>query len=228
MDPFSIIVGSAQVAGACGQATVAIIKFCGDLKTVDARIRGFYDEVIALQTTYDGLSKSLETPVLLEAARVASKTEDGAHLWSQIRIALDDSLRTVKRINQILDGISKKGGFARKVKTVLDENLKDGELQRLRQRVQFFNATISLPIQMMGLMLQLEQRGMSSEVSTPFPCDMVAGWQLELTDFVALSTSNSAYPRFTYCTPLMSSTRVLTDHSTSGHSKPNSYRWNER
>ncbi|RMZ79651.1 hypothetical protein DV738_g3136, partial [Chaetothyriales sp. CBS 135597] len=132
-------------------------------KTVDTRIKGFYDEVIVLRSTYDGLSKSLETPILLEAARVASKTPDGGQLWDQVRIALDDSLHTVNRINQVLDKISKKSGFARKVKTVLEENLRDGELYLLRQRVQFFNVTISLPIQMMGLMLQLEQRNITVE-----------------------------------------------------------------
>ncbi|RMZ83984.1 hypothetical protein DV737_g1279, partial [Chaetothyriales sp. CBS 132003] len=150
------------------QAAVTIVKFCGDVRTVDvrtvdARIGRFYDEVIALHSTYEGLSKSLETPIPLEAARVASKTPDGAQLWDQVQIALDDSLRTVNRINQVLDKISKKAGFARKVKTVLEENLRDGELYRLRQRVQFINVTISLPIQMMGLILQLEQRNITTE-----------------------------------------------------------------
>ena len=163
MDPFSITLGAGQIAAGCVQATVSIVKFCGELRTVDARIRGFYDEVVALQTTYEGLAKSLETPIMLEAARVANKTQDGAHLWSQVRVALDDSLRTVNAINIKLDEISKKSGFGRRVRTVLEEDLKGGELQRLRQRIQFFNATISLPIQMVSVMLALEQRGLSTE-----------------------------------------------------------------
>ncbi|RMZ87273.1 hypothetical protein DV736_g5503, partial [Chaetothyriales sp. CBS 134916] len=163
MDPFSIVLCAGQIAGGCTQAAATIAKFCDDVKTVDTRIRGFDNEVTAFCSTYEGLSKSLETPILLEAARVASKTPNGAQLWDQVRIALDDSLRTVNRINRVLDTISKKASFARKVKTVLGENLRDGELYRLRQRVQFFNVTISLPIQTMCLMLQLEQRDITTE-----------------------------------------------------------------
>jgi tetratricopeptide (TPR) repeat protein len=163
MDPFSIITGSLQVASVCSQCTITIIKWVGDVRTVDQRIRGFYDEVIALKATYEGLEESLRSPLMVEAARVANQTSDGAHLWTQVRIALDDSTKTMKRIKHVLDDISKHTGPLRRVKSQLTESLTNGELSRLRQRIQFFNATISLPIQMVCVMLQLEQRGMSTE-----------------------------------------------------------------
>ena len=100
---------------------------------------------------------------MLEAARVASKTSDGAHLWQQVQTALDDSMKTIQRINAVLDRISKTTGIMKRLRTQLQESLKEGELGRLRDRVKMFNATISLPIQMVCVMLQLEQRGMSSE-----------------------------------------------------------------
>jgi len=127
------------------------------------RIRSFYEEVTALQDTYDALEKVLKSPIMAEAARVANQTSDGAHLWSQIRIALKDSTRTMQRVNQVLDQIKNKSGIGRSVKMQLQESLTSGELSRLRQRVQFFNATLSLPIQMVCVTLQLEQRGMSTE-----------------------------------------------------------------
>ncbi|KAJ9617119.1 hypothetical protein H2200_000840 [Cladophialophora chaetospira] len=163
MDPFSLTAGALQIAGACAQCTVTIIKICGDIRSVDARISSFCDEVGALRVTYEGLEKSLRTPLLLEAARVASKTPDGAHLWEQISDALTDSKKTMRRVNDILDQITKMSGWARKVKAHLIENFHSGELSRLRQRIQFFNAALSLPIQMVCVTLQLEQRGMSAE-----------------------------------------------------------------
>ena len=163
MDPFSISVGALQCAQVAAQVTVTIIKWVGDVKTVDQRIRGFYEEVLALRATYEGLEESLRSPMMAEAARVASQNTDGAILWQQVRIALDDSTKTIGRIQSVLDDISRHTGPLRRVKTQLQESLTNGELGRLRQRVQFFNATISLPIQMVCVMLQLEQRGMTAE-----------------------------------------------------------------
>lgn len=163
MDPFSISVGALQIAGVCSQITISIIKWVGDVRTVDSRIRGFYDEILALSATYEGLEESLRSPLMIEAARVANQTSDGAHLWAQVRIALDDSTKTVNRIKSVLDDISRHTGPLRSVKKQLTESLSHGELGRLRQRIQFFNATISLPIQMVCVMLQLEQRGMSAD-----------------------------------------------------------------
>jgi TolA-binding protein len=163
MDPFSLTAGALQIAGACAQCTVTIIKICGDIKSVDARISSFCDEVGALRATYEGLEKSLSSPLLLEAARVASQTSDGFHLWKQIRDALDDSKKTMRRVNDILIQITKASGFARRIKAHLTENFHSGELSRLRQRIQFFNAALSLPIQMVCVMLQLEQRGMTTD-----------------------------------------------------------------
>lgn len=166
MDPFSLTAGALQIAGACAQCTVAIIKICGDIRTVDARISSFCDEVTALQATYEGLEKSLSSPLMAEAARIANQTTDGAQLWIQIKEALNDSKRTMKRVNEILAHITKTSGFGRKVKTHLHESIASGELSRLRQRIQFFNAALSLPIQMVCVMLQLEQRGMTTEHQT--------------------------------------------------------------
>ena len=163
MDPFSISVGALQIASVCGSVTIQIIKWVGDVRTVDARIKGFYDEILALQATYEGLEESLRSPLMIEAARIANQTSDGAHLWGQVRVALDDSLKTATRVKVVLDEISKHTGPLRSVKKQLHESLTNGELSRLRQRVQFFNATISLPIQMVCVMLQLEQRGMSAD-----------------------------------------------------------------
>ena len=163
MDPFSLTSGALQIAGACAKCTVTIIKICGDIKSVDARISCFCDEVSALRATYESLERSLSTPLLLEAARVASQTSDGAPLWRQIKDALDACKKTMKRVNDILDQITKTSGFARRVKAHLQENLHTGELSRLRQRIQFFNAALSLPIHMVCVMLQLEQRGMNAD-----------------------------------------------------------------
>lgn len=174
MDPFSLTAGALQIAGACAQCTVTIIKWVGDVRTVDARISSFCDEVAALQATYEGLERSLSSPLMAEAARVAYQTSDGAHLWAQIKEALNDSRRTMKRVNEVLTNIARTSGFGRRIKTQLQESLASGELSRLRQRIQFFNSALSLPIQMVCVMLQLEQRGMTVESQVALDTKLVS------------------------------------------------------
>jgi hypothetical protein len=146
MDPFSLTAGALQIAGACAACTVTIIKICGDIRSVDARISSFCDEVAALRGTYEGLEKSLSSPLLLEAARVASQSSDGAHLWKQIKDALDDSKKTMSRVNEILVQIGKVSGFARRVRAHLTENLHHGELSR-RKHTFILNNALQSPVE---------------------------------------------------------------------------------
>lgn len=67
MDPFSLTTGALQIAGACAQRIVTIIKWFGDVRVVDVRISSFCDEVAALQATYEGLERSLSSPLMAEA-----------------------------------------------------------------------------------------------------------------------------------------------------------------
>ncbi|KAK5552731.1 hypothetical protein LTR46_009146 [Exophiala xenobiotica] len=174
MDPFSITSGALQIAGACAQITITIIKWVGDVRTVDARISSFCDEVAALRTTYEGLERSLSSPLMAEAARVASQTSDGFHLWKQIQETLNDSKRTVKRVNEVLNHIGQTSGFGRKIRAQLQESLSSGELSRLRQRIHFFNSALALPIQMVCVMLQLEQRGTTSDHQVSLDAKLMA------------------------------------------------------
>lgn len=135
MDPFSISIGALQIATACGSATVTLIKVINDIRTADERIRSFYEELVALKTTYDGLKDCLGSPIMLEAARTSNKTNDGRHLWAQVRIALDDSLLTVAKVNQHLDKINKTSGIMKRARSTLEESLKTGELGRLKERL---------------------------------------------------------------------------------------------
>ncbi|OAL38144.1 hypothetical protein AYO20_02596 [Fonsecaea nubica] len=210
MDPFSLTAGALQIAAACVSCTSTVIKIYGDINSVDARIRSFCDEVAALRATYEGLEKSLSSPPLAEAVRVANKTDDGAHLWQQIKDALEDSKNTMKRVNEILTQIAKISGFARKVKAHLQENLHNGELSRLRQRIQFFNAALSLPIQMVCVMLQLEQRGITIEHQTSLDAKFI---MLERTMRALIQSLNSPSRLQT----LGGSTIAATERMQSGH-----------
>ncbi|KKY27266.1 putative ankyrin repeat domain-containing protein 50 [Phaeomoniella chlamydospora] len=163
MDPLSIIAGSVQVGACCTQCTVSIVKWVGEVRTVDKRIRDFCDEVDALQRTYESLEKSLRAPILAEAAKAAAKNPDGEHIWSQLRTALEDSKNTMIRVNAVLTEINSAHGIGRTIKKQLLESLHNGELSRLRQRIVFFNMNLSFPIQMMTVMLQLEQRDLDQD-----------------------------------------------------------------
>ncbi|OAP61626.1 hypothetical protein AYL99_03829 [Fonsecaea erecta] len=210
MDPFSLALGALQIAAACVSCTSTVIKIYGGINSVDDRIRSFCDEVAALRATYEGLEKSLSSPPLAEAVRVANKTDDGAHLWQQIKDALEDSKNTMKRVNEILTQIAKISGFARKVKAHLQESLHNGELSRLRQRIQFFNSALSLPIQMVCVMLQLEQRGITIEHQTSLDAKLLT---LERTMKALIQSLNSPSRLQT----LGGSTIAATETMRSGH-----------
>ena len=163
MEPLSIVTGAVQIIGFCTQCTVSIVKWVGEVRTVNERIASFCDEVNTLQGTYEGLEKTLRSQRMAEAAKSSARSPDGAFLWAQLHTALKDSKSTMLQVNVVLNRIDNAQGFGRPIKKQLLESLKSGELSRLHRRINFFNANLSFPIQMVMIMLQLEQRDVAEE-----------------------------------------------------------------
>ena len=163
MEVLSIATGAIQIIGFCTQCTMSIVKWVGDVRSVDDRIASFYDEVQKLQATYESLEQTLRSQRIKEAARSAAESPDGAYLWKQLRAALEDSKDTMFKVNIVLNEINSAQGIGRHIKKQLLESIRTGKLARLRQRIVFFNANLSCPIQMLTIMLQLEQRDLSEE-----------------------------------------------------------------
>ena len=148
MDPLSITVGSLQIVSLCAQSTVALAQWVGDVKTVDERIDAFSTEIKALSATYEALHHSLRSPVMLRAAR-ASEYSSGGQLWRQIASLIKDCENTMVILNQILESLStSSGNVFRRPCRQFRESLVSGDIARLRQRIQLFNSTLTLPLQM--------------------------------------------------------------------------------
>src|SRR5277367_573281 len=144
MDPLSITVGSLQIVSLCAQSTVVLAQWIGDVKTVDA----FSTEIKALSTTYEALHHSLRSPVMLRAAR-ASEYSSGGQLWRQIASLIKDCENTMVILNQILESLgTSSGNVFRRPYRQFCESLVSGDIARLRQRIQLFNSTLTLPLQM--------------------------------------------------------------------------------
>ena len=145
MDPLSITVGALQIISFCTQCA----GWIANLKTVDERIQSFASEIEKLSATHEALRKAFQSPAMIAVARAAEESA-GGDLWKQITRSLDDCRNTmaeVKKILDYIDGNSK--GLLRRPQKQLRESLASGDLANLRQRIQFFNSTISLPLQMM-------------------------------------------------------------------------------
>jgi hypothetical protein len=148
MDPLSIAVGSLQVVSLCAQSTVALAQWIGDVKNVDERIDAFSTEIKALSATYEALNHSLRSPAVLKAA-IASEHSSGGQLWRQIASLAKDCENTMAILNQILESLStSSGNVFRRPYRQFRESLVSGDISRLRQRIQLFNSTLTLPLQM--------------------------------------------------------------------------------
>lgn len=155
------IASSLQIVSQCGQITMTVIKWVESVRTVDDRINAFVHEVTTLRMTYESLRVSLEQPSMQEAARITNM-DVGGHLWTQMSRTLHDCERTVQLIVNVLRRIQADSGHFKSVIKQLKEQLNTGELSRLREEVVMYNSSLQLPMQMIGLTLQLRQQEMSA------------------------------------------------------------------
>lgn len=164
MEAFGLAASALQIVGFCASTTQMIVRWGIDVRTADERIRGFYDEITTLETTYIEVRNCLESPISRNIAMASYKTTDGHRLWNGVRDALNDSYATMTKVRAVLDKIDKSSGILRRPKVVFQESVRSGELGHLRERLKYFNSTIALSIQMVVVMTQQEQRGMTQDI----------------------------------------------------------------
>lgn len=161
MEVVGALASSLQIVSQCGQVTMTVIRWIESVRTVDERIDAFIHEVSTLRMTYEGLSRSLKDPSVLEAARITNR-DVGGHLWTQLSRTLHDCEVTMNSITIVLGKIQSSSNFLRPVLKQLKESLHTGELCRLREQVVLFNSSLQLPMQMITLTLQLRQQEMTT------------------------------------------------------------------
>lgn len=145
MDPLSITVGTLQIISFCAQCA----GWIASLKNVDERVQAFASEIETLSAHHDALTKALQSPGMIAVARAAEQNA-GGDLWKQVMFSLNDCKNTMEAVANILRDIDRNSrGPLRRPQKQLKESLAAGDLAKLRQRIQFFNSTISLPLQIM-------------------------------------------------------------------------------
>ncbi|KAL8243959.1 hypothetical protein R6Q59_010217 [Mikania micrantha] len=167
-DPFSAITGALQIAGQCATITLALAQYIKDVATVDRRIREFHDDVDKLQKTYEALQKCCDSDAKIAAAEEADRSAQ--HLWQHLRITLHDCQNTLESINEILRKINRTTSISKHLQQFWNPPIKQlqvqlykGELERHHEKIRMFNNSLALPMQMIQITLQLDQRDLSDE-----------------------------------------------------------------
>lgn len=163
MDPVSIAAAAGSIILCCGQITFILTQWIGRLKTIDERIQTFINEIQSLSATHDALQKSLQQPAMVAAARSAEQNA-GAGLWKQVQRSLNDCKTTIEQLKKVLNDINpNSGGLFRRPVQTFKERLVSGDVAELRQRLVLFNSTLSLPLQMINVTLQMEQQEVNAD-----------------------------------------------------------------
>jgi len=146
MDPLSITVASTSLAALCGKCILSLTKWVGEVREIDHVIRGFCDEIRALQ---DGL-QSLRSVTEDKASAISRMVISSGHnlLWAQINRSVSDANDVLSRLTYILEGFTT-GNLRFRVQRQFKMSIQEGEISTLRQRLLLLTSTLSLPLQMM-------------------------------------------------------------------------------
>jgi hypothetical protein len=155
MDPLSIAASCAGLATACLQISGFLYTFVDDSKNVDTIISGFCEEIVALSRILDSISKSLKENRLIAAAQ----TDPNGELWSSLKTTFDDCQATLDDLDKTLKEVNRPAIFGisilrRPTKQVM-LNLKMKDIGLFRQRIQYYNGAMQLPLQMINLCVSL-------------------------------------------------------------------------
>jgi SMC interacting uncharacterized protein involved in chromosome segregation len=163
MDPLSITAASLSVVISCGQVAFTLTQWLGKLKAIDDKIQTFIGEIKSLSATHDALQKSLQQPAMVAAAR-STEQNAGPALWKQVQRSLNDCKDTIEQLKKVLNDINpNSGGLFRRPIQTFKESLVSGDIAELRQRLILFNSTLSLPLQMINVTLQMEQQEVTAD-----------------------------------------------------------------
>lgn len=144
-----IATGTLQIISLCAQCTVALARWIGEVKTVDDRIEAFIGEIDSLSATYNALESNLRSPAMRHVALTAEESAGGS-LWKQVARSMSDCEDTMVILHRYLRNIEgSSSGRLRRPYKQFKESIMAGDIARLRQRIQFFNSTLALPLQML-------------------------------------------------------------------------------
>ena len=151
MDPLSIAASSAALATVCLKVSGFLYTFVDETKNVDTNINEFCEEIVALSRILDSISKSLKETRLI----ATSQMDPNGDLWISLRMTLNDCRATLGRLDETLKGVNRPAAFGisilrRPTKQVM-LSLKMKDIGIFRQRIQYYNGAMQLPLQMINL-----------------------------------------------------------------------------
>lgn len=151
MDPLSIAAASAGLAVTCVKITGILYAWIDDMRNVDAAIRGFCEETLALSRILEAVSSAWKQNPSIAAAQAAG---DG-RLWQSVKMTLDDCKATLARLDKKLDDIrgSKSLGmriFGRASRQIR-LSLRAADIAVYRQRILYYSGAMQLALQMINV-----------------------------------------------------------------------------
>jgi Fungal N-terminal domain of STAND proteins len=151
MDPISIAASSAGLAVTCVKISALLYTWIEETRNVDTAVSDFCEETIALSRVLDTISKSLKQSHII----VASTSGANQDLWSSLKATLDDCGSTLDKLDQKLEEVkgSAPSGLAMLRRPIkhFRLSLKIKDIALFRERIQFYNGAMQLPLQMINV-----------------------------------------------------------------------------
>jgi len=148
MDPFSLSGGSAGLAALCFSVCKGIYETVDRSRLVESGLKDLCQEIESLSTVLGNIRDNWRS-VSREEARVDSL------LWHSVKDSLDDCKDVLAILQQKVDEVRSKnsGGptFVRRFSKQISLDMKEKDINLLKQRVQSYNSAIQSAFHMINL-----------------------------------------------------------------------------
>ena len=149
MDPLSITAGTIGLTTFCGQAIKILLKFAGELSSVDLTIKLFSDEVANLNRVLKSITASSKDQSILS---LAAGTGHEAQHWRDVLKCLGDCRSCMAGLVNILEKLeSDDGNIFKRARRQLRLSIESGEMAVLRRQILSFTQTMQISLQMLLL-----------------------------------------------------------------------------
>ena len=151
MDPLSIAASATGLAVTAAKLSSVLYSWVDETRNVDTNVSGFCEEILSLSRLLEAIGRSIKENPVINAPGLDQDNE----LWSNFNLTLDDCHTTLDKLGQKLEEVQNSTLFGlsilrRPVKQIR-LSLKMKEIEVYRQRIQYYNGALQLPLQMINV-----------------------------------------------------------------------------
>jgi hypothetical protein len=148
MDPLSIAAASTGLAITGIKVSAGLYQWIEDARKIDTTLGALVEEIKSLSRVLDAVSKSwAQNP-----GTARSQMDPQGDLWYSVRLTLDECTVTMNDLDKQVEAISNSGfRFLRRPTKHMRLNMKSGEILVLKQRIQSYNGTMQIAMQVLSL-----------------------------------------------------------------------------